>query len=314
MLLTIGIPTKNSEKHVLYALRSIARQVLPKNLEIEIVIVDGSSRDRTLEYIDKGLHIIKGILGTKLVEMRVLFEHVGRVGYARNIIVRYSQGDWILWLDSDNIIEEHYIWKYWYTIRDIDTSIAVVFPSKVVPIARNLTSKVITCYLLSSSPSNIESTVKRARVPVTGMQGVFTRRRSILEVRGFNEKARAYEDVDLFLRLGVKGYAFKPFDGKLYAFVKEDLHSWLRQAFTWDYYKTLIQLAYNDRKTVSEKIELHQRLFKFFRDYIQIISNVGRKCKASQVPLTPLFFLLRKMSFYIGERIASNDYKKYYLR
>ena len=314
MLLTIGIPTKNSEKHIMYALKSIARQILPKDLEIEIVIVDGNSNDKTLEYIKKGFHIIKESLGTKLTETKVLFENVGRIGYARNMIVMNSQGDWILWLDSDNVIEEYYIWKFWHMIHGSETGVAVIYPSRVIFIGKNFMSKAIACYLYSTLPKVNVDLHEEEQLPVTAMQGVFTRRSDILDIGGFDNRLKAGEDIDLFLKLKQKEYIFKQFNGKLYAFTKDSLRSWLHQAIIWDYYKTIIQQTYSIERRVNGKIDLYQDLFRIFENYIISAVYGGRWCNASQILLTPLLFILRKLSFYLGKRLALYDYNRGYLR
>jgi len=314
MLLTIGIPTKNSEKHIMYALKSIARQILPKDLEIEIVIVDGGSKDKTLKYINKGFHIIKEFLGTKLTETKILFENVGRIGYARNIIVMNSQGDWILWLDSDNIIEEYYIWKFWHTIYNSETDIAVIYPLRVIPIAKNLVSKAMTCYLYSTLPQVSVNSHGEEQLSVTAMQGVFTRRNYILDIGGFDNRLKAGEDIDLFLKLKRRGYIFKQFNGKLYAFLKESLRSLLHQAFTWNYYETIIRQTYNSERKIDEKIDLYQDLLRIFKSYMFLVIYGGRWCSTSQALLMHLLFILRKLSFYLGRRLAFYDYKRKYLR
>lgn len=51
LLLTIGIPTLNEERHILQTLESILSQEIAPQLQVEILVVDNASTDRTVELV-----------------------------------------------------------------------------------------------------------------------------------------------------------------------------------------------------------------------------------------------------------------------
>jgi len=87
-LVSINIPTYNSEKTLGKTLRSILSQSY-KNLEI--MIIDSYSNDKTLEIANK--------YNIKIVKCR------GRLLESRIAGVKASKGDYILLLDSDQILQ-----------------------------------------------------------------------------------------------------------------------------------------------------------------------------------------------------------------
>lgn len=87
-LVSVIIPTRNSEDTLQQCLRSIELQTYP---DFEIIVVDGDSKDRTVEIARSfGAQIVnyeKGLLG------------------ARYAGLKKSRGDFVLLLDSDQILE-----------------------------------------------------------------------------------------------------------------------------------------------------------------------------------------------------------------
>jgi len=70
---------------------------------MEIIIVDGNSKDKTLE-------IIKNELKNSDVESRIFTENKG-LGYARELVVKNAKGKYIVWVDSDMILPKDFVKK-----------------------------------------------------------------------------------------------------------------------------------------------------------------------------------------------------------
>ena len=83
------IPTSNSEKTLRHCLESVQRETYPAS---EIIVVDDFSVDRT--------KCIALMFGTKFIRRRV-----GRAD-ARNLGFQYSSGEYILFLDSDQQLNQ----------------------------------------------------------------------------------------------------------------------------------------------------------------------------------------------------------------
>lgn len=100
MLISIVIPVYNAEKYLSRCLESILSQTY-KNIEV-IIVNDGST--------DKSQQIIK-TYQKKSKKVRVFNQGNVGVSKARNLGIKYCKGDYILFLDSDDWIDEDYIEK-----------------------------------------------------------------------------------------------------------------------------------------------------------------------------------------------------------
>jgi len=86
---SIIMPAYNSEKFIEKALKSI-----PERNDIEIIIVNDGSTDKTKEIISK--------FNVKLIDRK---ENMG-IGYSRREALKVATGEYIMFFDSDDIIIE----------------------------------------------------------------------------------------------------------------------------------------------------------------------------------------------------------------
>ena len=89
-LVTIVLPTYNGERYLGLAIESVLNQTYNN---LEVIVVDDCSRDRTVEILnsisDERLHVI-------------VLEQNGGACRARNIGVSHARGEWIAFQDSDD--------------------------------------------------------------------------------------------------------------------------------------------------------------------------------------------------------------------
>jgi glycosyltransferase involved in cell wall biosynthesis len=320
MLLTIALLTKNSEDTVRFALRSIYRQKIPDNITFELIVVDGYSKDNTLKIVAEEIQKLRGRFPSQFIGHIILRESVG-VGYARNLALKEAHGDWILWVDSDNVLAQDYILKAIKEIEKISyENIAVLYPQRVVPVPRkrNLTLRLILCYdmaLAYQSNNNFFAIAKRLLseqlkgpiqrvLPYTAMQGVFCNIEALRKVGGFNPYLVAAEDIDVFLKLISNGYKMKPFNSTLYYFTRDSLRAWFRQAMTWEYGKIIMYIlnnAINLKKAdlVMKSREL-QKIINHIVSSIVMSINALYLCNSFITFLIPLIYIYRRLSFFIG--------------
>jgi len=100
--LTIGLCVKNAEATIEDALDSILNQSFPHEL-MELIVVDGFSKDRTLD-------IIKNKLKDSKIKTKIFRERKG-LGHARQIVVDNAEGDYIIWVDADMILSRDFVEK-----------------------------------------------------------------------------------------------------------------------------------------------------------------------------------------------------------
>jgi glycosyltransferase involved in cell wall biosynthesis len=90
-LFSIIVPVLNNAKDLQRCIDSFAEQSFENK---ELIIVDGGSTDGTLEIIKKNAHIITKCISAKDSGVYAAF----------NIGIRISQGEWLLFLGSDDVL------------------------------------------------------------------------------------------------------------------------------------------------------------------------------------------------------------------
>ena len=92
-LLSIIIATYNAEKHLSSCLESIRKQ---NTEQIQLIIIDGASKDQTLKIIRENDSMIDFFLS----------EPDAGVYDAMNKGIKYSKGDWVLFLGADDLLQQ----------------------------------------------------------------------------------------------------------------------------------------------------------------------------------------------------------------
>jgi glycosyltransferase involved in cell wall biosynthesis len=97
---TVGMCIKNSESTIGEAAQSVLVQDFPHD-SMEVIVVDGSSTDRTPEIIRKSL------AGSD-IPVKFFSEDEG-LGRARQFVVDNAQGKYIVWVDGDMILSQSFV-------------------------------------------------------------------------------------------------------------------------------------------------------------------------------------------------------------
>ncbi|KYC64647.1 glycosyltransferase [Heyndrickxia coagulans] len=93
-LVSVLIPTYNAQNTIRELIQSIKSQSLPDNYGLEIILVDSSSTDSTIEIVKKHFPDVK----IKVIKNKE-FNH----GSTRNYLARISKGDYLLFMTQDAI-------------------------------------------------------------------------------------------------------------------------------------------------------------------------------------------------------------------
>ncbi len=108
-LVSILIPAHNAEQWIADTIRSAIAQTWPRK---EVIVVDDGSTDRTAEvarhFASKDLSVIS-------------VENQGAAA-ARNYALKLSQGDYIQWLDADDLLTPDKIERQVLALRELDSS------------------------------------------------------------------------------------------------------------------------------------------------------------------------------------------------
>jgi glycosyltransferase involved in cell wall biosynthesis len=184
---SILIPTLNSEKTLPLLLSLINKSNIN---DIEVLIVDGGSRDRTLE--------IAKIYGAKIIG-----ENVRNIALARNILLEKARGEILIFLDSDVLIPPWFIDAHLQAhsiYPEIDILSSTVFEVKTFPELDEL--------MKIPKPNNIR--LFPAKRMADFVQMALSLKRKIANVVKYDiEFTRAHEDGYYFhaaIRAGLKIY------------------------------------------------------------------------------------------------------------
>lgn len=111
-LISVIVPVYNEEKYILRCLNSILTFEIPQKTEVEILIVDGLSNDKTLEIISLNF--------SKVNNIRILQNSKKIQSSALNIGITNAKGDYIVRLDAHSIYPKDYLTKLDQTIHRVN--------------------------------------------------------------------------------------------------------------------------------------------------------------------------------------------------
>ncbi|MEM0253543.1 MAG: glycosyltransferase [Candidatus Bathyarchaeia archaeon] len=327
MLLTIALLTKNSEDTVRYALKSILKQNIPLGAALELIVIDGYSTDNTLKIVEDAIGKLRARFNHQFVRHVIRQERVS-IGYARNLALKETSGDWILWVDSDNVLAQDYISKALQEIEKCkDMKTAVLYPFKVITIPRdnNLASKLIMCYgILQSYPSQqlrglAEKLIRKEPIqkilPYTAMQGSLCKTSALRAVGGFNNCLLAAEDIDVYLRILNQGFSMRAFNSTLYSFSRRTLSAWFKQAMLWGYGKELMQIHGSNfpRNRKAQRLSIDSLVYNLIiHTLMLLLLSLVKGVKVCGVLglLMPLLYIYRRSGYIKGYLCASEKIQK----
>jgi len=187
---SVILPTYNRVKYLRPAVESVFAQTLS---DWELIIADDGSEGETADYLES----LANLPGVKLLRL----PHTGNPGAVRNAALRAARGEYVAFLDSDDLwlprklelqlaLQRSSKGRRWsYTaVRRIDKS-GEIMPSEATQ-RRILYEGAIFEQLLTFEVG-------------VGAPSVMAERSLIDEVGGFDENQLYYEEYDLWLRLSL---------------------------------------------------------------------------------------------------------------
>lgn len=194
VLVTIGLCVKNEEVDIGVAVDSLYKQDYPHHL-MELIVVDGESKDRTME-------IIKNALYTGDIDYKIFSDNKG-LGPARQIVVNNAKGDYIIWLDGDLKFSRDYVRKQ-VEFMEMNPTAGIAggeygfCPGSLVATLENL-AYVVDSYNWKNK--------ELPRLPPT--EGSIFRVCAVRQVTGFDDQIKgAGEDIEVAYKLKKKGWLF----------------------------------------------------------------------------------------------------------
>ncbi len=184
-LFSVVIPTYNREKSVLNAINSVLNQTF---IDFEIVVVDDGSTDNTKESIES--------LGDERIRY-VLHEKRSGANAARNTGINSARGDYISFLDSDDIFLENKLFCLNQEISKFPTE--VIFISSHKRVKSNRVSFFHHASKTLTPPEFMRMLHYYVIDPSTS--GLTIKRSILSEDKQFDIDLRRIQDRELLLRL-----------------------------------------------------------------------------------------------------------------
>jgi glycosyltransferase involved in cell wall biosynthesis len=179
---SVIMPCFNGESFVAAAIESVLAQSYS---DIELVIVDDGSTDRSLDIIRRYGDAV-----------RIFTQTNQGPSAARNRSIREATGEYIAYLDADDYWEPHFAESMVAALTNSNAVLAYCGWQNVTPNDKSPPPFV---------PPDYENEGKRVALlsdaALWPIHATLTRRNALLEIGGFNEDLPVCEDYDLWLRL-----------------------------------------------------------------------------------------------------------------
>ena len=187
MKLSVVIPAYNEEKYIGRTLDSIKKLELGGH-ELEILVIDGDSKDKTAEV-------------AKSHGARVKHEPHKGIGFARQHGIMHATGDIIAFTDADTIVPKDWLMRHVETLLKPDVSFT--FGTFRVPDGKfpyyHFVNYVQPYWLWIAN--------RLFGKPIAAGQNLAFWRKKALEVGGFDDQIRLFEDIDFAIRMKKVGKA-----------------------------------------------------------------------------------------------------------
>jgi glycosyltransferase involved in cell wall biosynthesis len=209
-LVTVGVCVRNGQELLPNALNSILNQTYPKN-QIQIIIVDDGSQDNTPQIIRE--------YSIMLAERAKTFKSTWQgLGHARNLIVNNADGEFILFVDSDQTISPNYVKTQVETMRRNPKVALTAGTFAATPKNPILNLEIVPHIVNQKNFGKPKSFIWKTE-KLIGTGGTTFRTLAIRQVGGFDEKIKgAFEDTDLVLRIKKAGWQIEANSAELCEF------------------------------------------------------------------------------------------------
>lgn len=188
--ISIVVPVYNAEDYIVETLRSLQQQTIT---DWQAVVVDDGSTDRSASRI------------AELADPRIrLVRQANRgVAAARNLGIESSDGNWIAFIDADDLWAPNKLESQLATARRENADV-VFGPVQLFGEAHRQRAYEQDVYVLEGDPG-VACMISRNRVP---QSSVLATRASLQSVGGYDESLQLSEDYDLWLRMLLAGAKF----------------------------------------------------------------------------------------------------------
>jgi cellulose synthase/poly-beta-1,6-N-acetylglucosamine synthase-like glycosyltransferase len=264
-ILTIIIPCRNEEKYIERCLTSLIELDFPKD-ELEIIVCDGKSTDRTVELVET--------FASKYPYIKLLNNEKQIAPSAMNIGIKASQGKFITRVDGHSEVFPDFIIKSLAELEK-NPSLGCVGGFLINEYEDNI-SKVIS-YAMSSSfgvGSAYFRTGEKDGYVDTVAFGTY--RKEVFDKIGlFDEELVRNQDDELNFRVIKSGYKiFLKRDINAKYYVRASFKKLFKQYFQYGYWKVYVNKKHSAITTIRQLVPLFFVLYLIFGISLSIFSKI----------------------------------------
>jgi glycosyltransferase involved in cell wall biosynthesis len=285
---TVGVCVRNNALTIREAVDSIVMQDFPHEL-MEVVVVDGYSKDETLS-------IIENCLKNTGIKTRIFYENKG-LGYARQLVVDNAEGEYIIWVDGDMVISTEYIKKL-VEFMDRHAKAGIAKGKQSLEFTSNMLGTLEAYSRAAGKMVNFSS--KKSYAKALGTSGAVYRTKAIRQVGGFDKNIRGYcEDWDVEIRVKRAGWLLYSINANFLDYERRGLKwkdLWIR------YWRRGYDTHYFLHKIRDGRLIRHYRMFPpaaFLLGifHARILFKLTHK---KEVFLLPLQYFFKMAAWYVG--------------
>lgn len=280
-LVTIGVCVKNSEDLVGDAIKSIAKQDFPQE-NMEVIIVDDGSTDRTLA-------VLKSKVKELNLNAKIIHQKWKGLGPTRNVVVRNSNGKYVIWVDSDMLLAKDFV-KTQIAFMEDNPQVGIakgsygIYPANIVSTLENLDFVTTNSQRMRTLDPN-----------TLGTGGSIYRIQAIRSVGGFNENIKGSgEDADAEYRIKQAGWTLERTPAIFYERRRSTWHSLWAEYF-WHGKGSLQVIEGKTSKT-------RYKFFPPFTIFIELVRiTIAYKMIRRKVALLmPLHYIFKRTAWLAG--------------
>jgi glycosyltransferase involved in cell wall biosynthesis len=207
-IVTIGMCLHNCQNTLSEAIKSVSDQVFPHE-KMQLILVDDGSIDRTLK-------IAEDIVSKIDIQTTVFKTEWCGLGNARNLILANADGEYITWVDSDEILTPSYIQKQ-VEFMEKNPSVGITAGSFALVPGNLILNLELMPSIISHATFNKPQSLLWKTKKAIGTGGTTFRTKALRQVNGFDKRFKGVgEDINVVIRIRNSGWLIQLNDGVFY--------------------------------------------------------------------------------------------------
>lgn len=191
MKVSVIVPIYNAERYLKRTLQQLARQTFS---DVEFILIDDGSSDNSLKILNKWSE-------KKDNRFEFYYQENSGVSLARNKGIAEAKGDYIIFVDGDDIVSDNFVESYYQSIVKDQSDIAFFSVEKLSESGENL--GVISYKNLNEKPyySAKDLFILLGKQKLHGYPFMYISKKELWNKNSFEQNIKFQEDVDALAKI-----------------------------------------------------------------------------------------------------------------